>query len=37
KFRQALVNEPSLTKDSWTDETLIGFVREAMAQLAPAR
>ncbi|VWB91191.1 MerR family transcriptional regulator [Burkholderia lata] len=37
KFRHAMMNEPSLTKDSWIDDTLIGFVREAMAQLAPAR
>jgi hypothetical protein len=32
-----MMNEPALTKDSWVDDTLIGFVREAMAQLAPAR
>ncbi len=37
KFRQAMMTEPALTKDSWVDDTLIGFVREAMAQLAPAR
>ncbi|QDW50439.1 MerR family transcriptional regulator [Burkholderia sp. KBS0801] len=37
KFRHALMNEPALTKDSWTDDTLLGFVRDAMAQLAPAR
>ncbi|CAB3745868.1 MerR family transcriptional regulator [Burkholderia sp. MSh2] len=37
KFRRALATEPLLTQDSWADETLIGFVREAMAQLAPAR
>ncbi|MBP0713623.1 MerR family transcriptional regulator [Burkholderia sola] len=37
KFRHALMNEPALTKDSWTDDTLLGFMREAMAQLAPAR
>jgi len=37
KFRHALMNEPALTKDSWTDDTLLGFVRDAMAQLVPAR
>jgi len=37
KFRHALMNEPALTKDSWTDDTLLGFVRDALAQLAPAR
>ncbi|WP_334041577.1 MerR family transcriptional regulator [Burkholderia ambifaria] len=37
KFRHALMNEPALTKDSWTDDMLIGFVRDAMAQLVPAR
>lgn len=37
KFRHALMNEPALTEDSWTDDTLLGFVRDAMAQLAPAR
>ncbi|RQR55634.1 MerR family transcriptional regulator [Burkholderia sp. Bp9125] len=35
KFRHALQNEPALTKDSWADDTLLGFMREAMAQLAP--
>ncbi|RQR39718.1 MerR family transcriptional regulator [Burkholderia sp. Bp9142] len=37
KFREAMMTEPVLTKDSWVDDTLIGFVREAMAQLAPTR
>ena len=37
KFRAAMMNEPALTQDTWVDDTLIGFVREAMAQLAPAR
>ncbi|UEP20018.1 MerR family transcriptional regulator [Burkholderia ambifaria] len=37
KFRHALMNEPALTKDSWTDDTLLGFVRDAMAHLVPAR
>ncbi|MFP3501738.1 MerR family transcriptional regulator [Burkholderia sp. SIMBA_062] len=37
KFRHALMKEPVLTKDSWTDDTLLGFVRDAMAQLVPAR
>ncbi|HDR9588173.1 TPA: MerR family transcriptional regulator [Burkholderia stabilis] len=37
KFRHAMMNEPALTKDAWVDETLLGFIREAMAQLAPAR
>lgn len=37
KFRHALMNEPALTKDSWTDDTLLGFMRDAMAQLVPAR
>ncbi|PCE24628.1 MerR family transcriptional regulator [Burkholderia ubonensis] len=37
KFRQAMMNEPVLTKDAWADETLLGFMREAMAQLNPQR
>ncbi|WP_321822326.1 MULTISPECIES: MerR family transcriptional regulator [unclassified Burkholderia] len=37
KFRKAMMTEPALTKDSWVDDTLLGFMREAMAQLAPAR
>ncbi|MCO8645363.1 TipAS antibiotic-recognition domain-containing protein, partial [Burkholderia multivorans] len=37
KFRQAMANEPALKKDAWVDDTLLGFMREAMAQLAPAR
>ncbi|WP_063549518.1 MerR family transcriptional regulator [Burkholderia territorii] len=37
KFRHALMTEPALTKDSWVDDTLLGFIRDAMAQLAPAR
>ncbi|WP_423757737.1 MerR family transcriptional regulator [Burkholderia sp. NLJ2] len=37
KFRHAMMNEPALTKDAWVDETLLGFIREAMAQLAVAR
>ncbi|KVM52099.1 MerR family transcriptional regulator [Burkholderia ubonensis] len=35
KFRRAMMNEPALTKDSWADETLLGFMRQAMAQLNP--
>ncbi|KVT77877.1 MerR family transcriptional regulator [Burkholderia ubonensis] len=35
KFRRAMMNEPALTKDAWADETLLGFVRQAMAQLNP--
>ncbi|WP_175689746.1 MerR family transcriptional regulator [Burkholderia anthina] len=37
KFRHAMMTEPALTKDTWVDDTLLGFMREAMAQLAPAR
>ncbi|MDR8731038.1 MerR family transcriptional regulator [Burkholderia pseudomultivorans] len=37
KFRAAMANEPALTKNAWVDDTLLGFIREAMAQLAPAR
>ncbi|KVL27411.1 MerR family transcriptional regulator [Burkholderia territorii] len=37
KFRHAMMTEPALTKDSWVDDTLIGFIRDAMAQSAPAR
>lgn len=37
KFRHAMMTEPVLTKDAWVDDTLLGFMREAMAQLAPAR
>ncbi|KAB0649659.1 MerR family transcriptional regulator [Burkholderia diffusa] len=37
KFRDAMMTEPALTKDSWVDDTLLAFIREAMAQLAPAR
>ncbi|MCU9954606.1 MULTISPECIES: MerR family transcriptional regulator [Burkholderia] len=37
KFRHAMTNEPALTKDAWVDDTLLGFIREAMAQLASAR
>ncbi|MDN7905074.1 MerR family transcriptional regulator [Burkholderia diffusa] len=37
KFRNAMMTEPALTKDSWVDDTLLAFIREAMAQLAPAR
>ncbi|UVE65419.1 MerR family transcriptional regulator [Burkholderia pyrrocinia] len=37
KFRHAMMNEPALTKDAWVDDTLLGFIREAMAQLVPAR
>ncbi|AWV00187.1 MerR family transcriptional regulator [Burkholderia sp. JP2-270] len=36
KFRHAMMNEPALTKDAWVDDTLLGFIREAMAQLVPA-
>ncbi|UXU86339.1 MerR family transcriptional regulator [Burkholderia sp. S-53] len=36
KFRHAMMNEPALTKDAWVDESLLGFIRDAMAQLAPA-
>ncbi|KWE48235.1 MerR family transcriptional regulator [Burkholderia ubonensis] len=35
KFRHAMMNEPALTKDAWADETLLGFMRQAMAQLNP--
>ncbi|PCE23260.1 MerR family transcriptional regulator [Paraburkholderia acidicola] len=34
KFRQALQDEPELTKGSWADEALLGFMREAMRRLA---
>ncbi|KVC22032.1 MerR family transcriptional regulator [Burkholderia pseudomultivorans] len=37
KFRAAMANEPALAKNAWVDDTLLGFMREAMAQLAPAR
>ncbi|KWF09133.1 MerR family transcriptional regulator [Burkholderia pseudomultivorans] len=37
KFRAAMANEPALAKNAWVDDTLLGFIREAMAQLAPAR
>ncbi|MBM2770282.1 MerR family transcriptional regulator [Burkholderia anthina] len=37
KFRHAMMTEPALTKDAWVNDTLLGFMREAMAQLAPAR
>ncbi|QVN19057.1 MerR family transcriptional regulator [Burkholderia pyrrocinia] len=37
KFRHAMMNEPALTKDAWVDDTLLGFIRDAMVQLAPAR
>ncbi|CAM2168759.1 MerR family transcriptional regulator, thiopeptide resistance regulator [Burkholderia latens] len=37
KFRKAMMTEPALTKDSWVDDTLLGFMRDAMAQLAPVR
>ncbi|MEQ5841867.1 MerR family transcriptional regulator [Paraburkholderia acidicola] len=33
KFRQALQDEPELMKGSWADETLLGFMREAMRRL----
>ncbi|AXF20745.1 MerR family transcriptional regulator [Burkholderia pyrrocinia] len=36
KFRKAMTTEPVLTKDAWIDDTLLGFMREAMARLAPA-
>ncbi|KWC58040.1 MerR family transcriptional regulator [Burkholderia ubonensis] len=35
KFRRAMMSEPALTKDAWADETLLGFMRQAMAQLNP--
>ncbi|MBN3793261.1 MerR family transcriptional regulator [Burkholderia sp. Ac-20353] len=35
KFRHAMMTEPALTKDAWADDTLLGFMREAMAQLKP--
>ncbi|KVD37742.1 MerR family transcriptional regulator [Burkholderia ubonensis] len=35
KFRRAMMNEPALTKDAWADETLLGFMRQTMAQLNP--
>jgi MerR family transcriptional regulator, thiopeptide resistance regulator len=34
KFRQALQTEPELTKGSWADEALFGFMREAMRRIA---
>ena len=34
KFRQALQDEPELTKGSWADEALLGFMREAMRRIA---
>ncbi|KVA11715.1 MerR family transcriptional regulator [Burkholderia latens] len=37
KFRKAMMTEPALTKDSWVDDTLLGFMRDTMAQLAPVR
>lgn len=37
KFRDAMANEPALMKDAWVDDTLLGFMRAAIAQLAPAR
>jgi DNA-binding transcriptional MerR regulator len=37
KFRKAMMTEPALTKDAWADDTLLGFMRDAVAQLAPAR
>lgn len=36
KFREAMQTEPELTADSWADETLLAFVREAMGGLAKA-
>jgi hypothetical protein len=37
KFRDAMANEPALMKDAWVDDTLLGFMRAAIAQLAPVR
>ncbi|MGR3907530.1 MerR family transcriptional regulator [Burkholderia sp. SR8] len=37
KFRKAMMTEPALTKDAWADHTLLGFMRDAVAQLAQAR
>ncbi|MGS0892090.1 MerR family transcriptional regulator [Burkholderia stagnalis] len=37
KFRHAMMHEPALTRDAWVDDTLLGFMRAAMARLAPAR
>lgn len=37
KFREALANEPELMTGTWADDALLGFVREAMQHLAPAR
>lgn len=34
KIRHALQNEPELMKGSWADETLLGFMREAVRGLA---
>ncbi|WP_028353299.1 MerR family transcriptional regulator [Bordetella petrii] len=36
KFRQALANEPELMAGTWASDSLLGFVRAAMAGLAPA-
>ncbi|KAB0642066.1 MerR family transcriptional regulator [Burkholderia latens] len=37
KFRKAMMTEPALTQGSWADDTLLGFMRDAVSQLAPAR
>ncbi|KVF28134.1 MerR family transcriptional regulator [Burkholderia vietnamiensis] len=37
KFRHAMATEPALLKNAWTDETLLGFMRDAMAQVQTAR
>ena len=34
KIRDALQKEPELTKGSWANEALLGFMREAMRRLA---
>lgn len=36
KFRKAMQSEPELTADSWADETLLVFIREAMGGLVKA-
>jgi MerR family transcriptional regulator, thiopeptide resistance regulator len=37
KFREALQTEPELAVGSWVDESLLGFIRAAMANVAQPR
>ncbi|AOK29635.1 MULTISPECIES: MerR family transcriptional regulator [Burkholderia] len=37
KFRQALANEPALMTGTWVNDTLLDFVRDAVAHLTPSR